>query len=85
MKNDFVERKSLLDQLDDDTAISRSPFRGILRMALLMGLIYALNSGLKSNHLWEDLDFIGKYKHEILITFKFWASFVAYTHLSLIV
>ena len=60
VKNDFCVRKSLLDQIDDDSGISRSPFRGIFRMALLLGLVYALNSVVKhnkrTNNWWHDID-----------------------------
>ena len=43
-KNDFVERKSILDQINTDSGINQSPFRGILRMTFLLALIYVLNS-----------------------------------------
>ena len=42
--NDYVARKSLLDQIYLDSELSKSPFKGILRLTLLLGFVYSLNN-----------------------------------------
>ena len=42
--NEFVERKSLLDQIYLDSSISKSPFKGILRVAMIVAFIYVLSN-----------------------------------------
>lgn len=42
--NEFIPRKSILDQFQLDSSISHSPFKGLLRCALLMCLVYMLNN-----------------------------------------
>ena len=57
-KNDFVARLSLLDY-DEDSGISKSPFRGLLRMFYILGFIYALNITLKAHRngkSWSDMN-----------------------------
>ena len=86
VKNDFVERKSLLDEVNDDSAMSKSPFRGILRLVLIVGLVYALNALVKSRQnaqSWSDLNVFRIYSKEILTTFAHWTGYILYSHLSL--
>lgn len=56
-KNDFVARPSLLDSSDPDSSITKSPFKGIMRMFYILGFIYALNLALKAHKggkSWSD-------------------------------
>ena len=57
-------------------------------MALLLGVIYALNSVVKSQRnsgTWQDLDVFTKYNGEVWTTLCFWIGFIAYTHLSFVI
>ena len=47
--NEYVERKSILDQVYSDSSISRSPFRGLLRFILIVGFIWVINHTLVSH------------------------------------
>jgi len=47
--NEYVERKSILDQVYSDSSISRSPFRGLLRFILIIGFIWVINHTLVSH------------------------------------
>ena len=42
--NDYVERRSLLDHLSPDSELSMSPFKGILRLILLVAFVFVLNN-----------------------------------------
>ena len=42
--NEYIERKSILDQIYTDSSISQSPFRGILRLLLIIGFMFVLNN-----------------------------------------
>ncbi len=42
--NEFVERKSLLDQIYLDSSISKSPFKGILRCAMILAFVYVISN-----------------------------------------
>jgi len=42
-KNEFLKRSSLLDTFSDDSAINKSPLKGIYRMILLFSVIYVCN------------------------------------------
>ena len=44
--NDYVSRKSLLDQMYGDSEISQSPFKGILRLGLFVVFAFTLNNAL---------------------------------------
>jgi hypothetical protein len=41
--NEYVERKSILDQVYNDSSISKSPFKGLLRFLMIIGFIWVLN------------------------------------------
>ena len=42
--NQFIERKSLLDQIYSDSSISQSSFKGIMRMVMFVTSIYVINN-----------------------------------------
>ncbi|CDW86947.1 mboat-domain-containing protein [Stylonychia lemnae] len=42
--NDFVPRPSLLDQVYTDSSISQSPFKGMMRLSLIIAFIFVVNS-----------------------------------------
>jgi hypothetical protein len=42
-RNEFVERRSLLDHDHPDSALSRSKFLGLMKVFLIMSFYYALN------------------------------------------
>ena len=77
VKNDFVERKSLLDQINDDSGINKSPFKGILRLTMLVVLIYVLNSILRDQSMLPKASL----KKEIKWVLKSWAYLIAYLHI----
>ena len=77
VKNDFVERKSLLDQINDDSGINKSPFKGILRLTMLVGLIYVLNSILRDQSMLPKASL----KKEIKWVLKSWGYLIAYLHI----
>ena len=90
-KNDFVERKSILDQINTDSGINQSPFRGILRMTLLLALIYVINSifhDLLRKKSWDEsvkqFKMIKIYGKEIATVMTHWVGYIAYSHLSFI-
>lgn len=43
-KNEFIERRSLLDQFYLDSSISQSPFKGLIRIAFFACFIYIVNN-----------------------------------------
>ena len=77
VKNDFVERKSLLDQINDDSGINKSPFKGILRLTMLVGLIYVLNSILRDQSMLPKASL----KKEKMWVLKSWGYLIAYLHI----
>ena len=42
--NEYIERCSILDQIPEDSPICQSPFKGILRLLLIVCFIYILNA-----------------------------------------
>lgn len=42
--NQYVDRKSILDQACEDSMISQSPFKGLLRLLLMITFMMCLNS-----------------------------------------
>lgn len=42
--NQYVDRKSIFDQVSDDSLISQSPFKGILRLVLVATFAFAMNN-----------------------------------------
>ena len=74
--NQYVERKSVLDQIYDDSLISRSPFKGILRLVLLAAFTYSLNNILLRHYqkgkLLFDWDYLGTLQTQILYGLCFW-------------
>lgn len=46
--NEFVERKSLLDQIYIDSSISKSPFKGIMRCSMIFAFLFVINNLLVS-------------------------------------
>eukprot|EP00347_Sterkiella_histriomuscorum_P001500 403371796 len=42
--NEFVARPSLLDQIYQDSSISQSPFKGVMRCSLFIAFIYVVNA-----------------------------------------
>ena len=42
--NEFVERKSLLDQVYQDSSIYQSPFKGVMRISLFIAFIFVFNT-----------------------------------------
>ena len=41
--NQYVERRSILDPVYEDSLISQSPFRGLLKFLMIISVIYVLN------------------------------------------
>lgn len=41
--NQYVERRSILDTVYNDSLIAKSPFRGMLRFIFIIGILYVLN------------------------------------------
>lgn len=41
--NQYVERRSILDTVYNDSLIAKSPFRGLLRFIFIIGILYVLN------------------------------------------
>jgi len=74
--NQYVERKSVLDQIYDDSLISRSPFKGILRLVLLAAFTYSLNNILLRHYqkgkLLFDWDYLRTLQIQILYGLCFW-------------
>ncbi len=49
--NQYVDRRSILDQVYSDSLISQSPFRGLLRFILIIGVLYVINHTLVSTDI----------------------------------
>ncbi len=49
--NQYVDRRSILDQVYSDSLISQSPFRGLLRFILIIGVLYVINHTLVSTNI----------------------------------
>ena len=53
--NEFVERKSLLDQIYSDSSISKSPFKGVLKVSMIIAFIFVFNTVVVNmNHLANE-------------------------------
>ena len=82
--NQYVERKSVLDQIYDDSLISRSPFKGILRLVLLTAFTYSLNNIFSRHYhkgrLLFDWNYLETLQTQILYAVCFWLFCHLWTH-----
>ena len=84
-RNEFVERRSLMDHHHPESAISRSKFLGLFKLFMLMSFMYALNIFFythRHGRSWDDMKVWNIYPNEIALTLKSWAGFVAVTHIT---
>ena len=79
-KNDYVKRSSLLET-NADSYISKSPFRGIIRLVLIVLIIYILNHMLRFGRI-EELNAFSLYKKDVLKVLIEWTLIIIYMHLS---
>jgi len=74
--NQYIERKSLLDQVYEDSMISRSPFKGILRLVLMTALVYSLNNFLSRHYqkgkFYFDWVYLSTLHTQFLYGMLFW-------------
>lgn len=86
-----MQRQSLLDQSNKDSCISKSPFRGILRIALLVGAIYAARSFLlgqraRGSAAWAtNKQAYSLIPGEVKKVIFYWFFMAVYTQLSLLI
>ena len=84
-RNEFVERRSLMDNHHPDSALSKSKFLGLFKIFVFIAFFYALNIFFytyRHGRSWENLKVWKIYPGEILLTFKSWAGFIAVTHVT---
>ena len=78
----------MLDQIDIDSDINQSHFKGILRLTLMLGLIYVLNSICQNVLRQKSLDSVLQdfqieriFKEEIWVVLSHWLLFIVFAHL----
>ena len=57
-RNEFTERRSLMDHHSEDSGISKSKFLGLFKLFVITSFIYALNSFCythRGGRNWDDL------------------------------
>jgi len=87
-RNEFVERRSMMDSNHPDSAISRSKFLGLLKVFIIMAFYYALNiffTEHRHGRSWDDMKVWRIFPGEIILTLKSWAGFIAVTHITFVI
>eukprot|EP00347_Sterkiella_histriomuscorum_P012811 403367139 len=83
--NQYVERKSMLDLIYEDSSIAQSSFKGIVRLVLLVTFIYVVNNYTLKFYMNHELISQAKrtiFKEQMYIGFAFWAFLHFFTYIS---
>lgn len=84
-KNEFVARKSLLDQTFQDSSIGQSPFKGLFRLALyicFLNMTGQMFLRIFMNHEYLELTQFYGCLNDFKLGIYFWAALHFFTYLS---